>query len=182
MTWQMIAGLAALVVSILLLRRLGRGGKHSRHPYQKQAGLFSADDRAFFRPLKAAMGGEYEVFGKIRVEDIIIPRQGAEAEADSPLAGRHFDFVLCDPASLAVACVIQLHDKTRDGRQAESDPLPAICESLGLPWARFPVKADYSVDEIQDKLSQAMAKEAFYFVDTDGRKEPRISNLDGMKF
>jgi len=178
----MIAGLAVLIVSIFLFRRLGRGGRLSRHPYQKNLALFSADDRAFFLRLKESMGEDYEVFGKIRADAIITLKKGADRDDDSPIAGRHFDFVLCDKKSLAVACAIQLHDKTQSDPQDEPDPLQAICENLGLAWIRFQVKADYSVEEIRERLQQALVKEPFYYVETDGRKEPRISNLEDIKF
>lgn len=184
MTWQMIAGIAALIVSVYLLQRFaGRGGKLSRHPYQKNVALFSADDRAFFLRLKEAMGEDHEIFGKIRVDDIIIPKQDTYPEGDdSPITGRHFDFVLCDKKTLAVACVIQLHDKTQPDHRAEPDPLHAICDNLGLPWARFQAEADYSIEEIRGKLQQTMAKEPFHYLETDGRKEPRISNIEDIKF
>lgn len=183
MTWQLIAGIAALLVSIILFRRLARrGGRLSRHPYQKHVALFSSDDRAFFLRLKEAMGEEYEVFGKIHADDIITLKKGIYLDDDSPIAGRHFDFVLCDKKNLAVACAIQLHDKTQSGPQDGPDPLQAICENLGLPWVRFQVKADYSVTEVREKLQQAMVKEPFYLLETGGRKEPRISNLEDMKF
>ena len=183
MTWQIVGIIAALIAFLFIFKLLaGRGGKLSRHPYQKHVALFSADDRAFFLRLKESMGDEYEIFGKIRADDIIIPKQGVYPEGGSPIAGWHFDFVLCDKQNLAVACAIQLHDKTQADRHAEPDPLQAICGNLGLPWVRFQVKADYSVGEIRQKLQQAMAKEPFYYMETDGRKEPRISNIEDMKF
>jgi len=183
MSWQMIAGIAVLIVSILLAKRLTRrSGKLSRHPYQKHVALFSADDRAFFQRLKEAMAEDYEIFGKIRVDDIIIPKKGIYLDDNSPLAGRYFDFVLCDKKNLTVACAIQLHDKTQADRGSAPDPLQAICENLGLPWVRVHVKADYSVEEVREKLRVAMAKEPFYLGETDGRKEPRISSLENLKF
>ena len=51
-----------------------------------------------------------------------------------------------------------------------------------LPFVRFPIKAYYSAEAIREKLHTAMVKEPFFLVETDGRKEPRISSLDDMKF
>lgn len=179
-----VGAVAALVFLALRLMRLsGRGGRSSRHPYQKHSILFAADDLAFYRALKLALGGEYEIFGKIPVDAIIVPKKGARAEVFSPIAGRQFDFVLCEPNNLAVVCAIQLHDKADPGRQAEpDDPLPAICESLSLPLVRFQVRAEFSAEDVGDRLRQAMVKEPFFLQETDGRKEPRISNIKDIKF
>ena len=129
---------------------------------------------------------EYEIFGKIRVTDIIVPKKGASAravtKAFSSIEDRYFDFVLCEKINLAAVCVVQLHDTKHSVRQNENDPLILICENLGLPLFRFAITADYSVEEIREKLRKAIIKEPFLLVETDGRKEPRISSIDGLKF
>lgn len=188
MTWLIPAAVAALIVLLVLWKGLSRhGGRIIRHPYQKHAHLFSADDRVFFQALKSAMGDEYEIFGKIRVADIVLTKksktQRDSRRAFNPLAGRLFDFVLCDKKTLAVVCAVQLHDKTNPARKTEQDdPLKRICESVSLPFVVFPIKADYSPEEIRDKLRQSLTQEPFYLIETDGRKEPRISSFEDVKF
>ena len=148
--------------------------------------LFTADEKAFFRTLKDAVGGEYEIFGKIRVTNIIVPKKGASAhavkKAFNSIEDCYFDFVLCEKANLVVVCVVQLQDKTHSVRSNETDTLIPICENLGLPLVRFAITTDYPVEEIQEKLHKAIIKGPFLLVETDGRKEPRISSVDGMKF
>ncbi len=148
--------------------------------------IFKADEKAFFRTMKDAVGGEYEIFGKIRVTDIIVPKKGASAhavkKAFNSIEDCYFDFVLCEKTNLAVVCVVQLQDKTHSVRQNEKDTLIPICENLGLPLVRFAITTDYSAGEIQEKLHKAIIKGPFLLVETDGRKEPRISSVDGMKF
>jgi len=184
MTWPILAAIAALILVLTFRKLLSRhGGRILRHPYQKHSHLFSPDDRVFHHALKAAMGGDYEIFGKIRVADVVLTKKTKTRQAFDPLAGRHFDFVLCDKKNLAVMCGILLHDKTNPARQTEQDdPLKRICESVSLPLVVFHVKADYALDEIRDKLRQAMIQEPFYLIETGGRKEPRISSLDDVKF
>ncbi len=184
MNWQILAAIAAFIILLLFLKRFARrGGKLSRHPYQKHAAILSPDERAFFRALQATVAGEYEIFGKIGVDEIIVPKNGDDRHAYAPIEGRLFDFVLLEKRSLTVACAIQLYDKTHPGRQAgESDPLPSICENLGLPYLRYHIQAEYDIDALRARLRQAMVKEPFYLKETDGRKEPRISNLDDMQF
>jgi hypothetical protein len=187
MNWQISAYFAGFILLALLLKRMfWREKKTARHPYQRNSVLFSADDRAFFRALQDAVGAEYEIFGKIHVSDIIVPKKSASVRAVNvafnPIAARHFDFVLCEKKMLSVACALQLQDKSHSNRQNEEDPLLPICEHVGLPFVRFPIKAEYSSLEILEKLRIAMVKEPLSLVETDGRKEPRISNLDDIKF
>jgi len=148
--------------------------------------LFTADEKAFFRTLKDVVDGEYEIFGQIRVTDIIVPKKGASAhsvkKAFNSIEDCYFDFVLCEKTNLAVVCVVQLQDKTHSVRQNQKDTLIPICENLGLPLVRFAITTDYSAEEIQEKLHKAIMKGPFSLVETDGRKEPRISSIDGMKF
>lgn len=186
--WLIISVIAVAVLVFVLFKLFSpASGKLSRHPYQKSA-LFDSDDRTFFLALKAAMETEYQIFGKIRVADIVTPKKGFAGQdprlSFDPLAGRRFDFVLCDMQNLSVACVVQLHDKTDPAQRAEreDDPLAGICENVGLPYALFHVKAEYDPAEIREKLRKAMSREPFYLVETDGRKEPRISGLDDMQF
>jgi hypothetical protein len=181
-----VLGVAVLVTLVVLFNR--HGDKLARLVYQKRTALFSADDRQFYRVLRQVVAGEFEVFGKIRVADIVSPKKsvvphGGNSKGLNPVAGRHFDFVLCDATSLNVVCTIQLHDKTNPAQQAElqDDVLKAVCDSVGLPLVRFAIKAEYSVDEIRDKLKLAMSKEPLFLMESDGRKEPRISNIEDLK-
>ena len=186
MKWLMIASIAGLVLMAFLLKWLfWRDKKPSRFPYQKHSMLFSADERVFFRALQGALAAEYEIFGKIRVCDIIVPKGSSGPRVKSAfgrIEGRHFDFVVCEKKNLAVACAVQLHDHAAPDRLNDEDPLMAICENVGLPLLRFSIKADYSAVEIRESLRKAMAREPFIMVETGGRKEPRISNIDDMKF
>lgn len=186
--WTITAVIGALIVLLLVKVFTRNGSKTTKHPYQKYTALFSPDDRVFYEALKEAVGDNYEIFGKIRVADIVLPKKGSSRSdarlAFSPIAGRHFDFVLCDKKNLAVACAIQLRDKTNPARQAEDQkrPLQSVCEAVALPFVRFDIKADYQVPEIREKLLSALRKEPFFMIETDGRKEPRISNIEDMKF
>ena len=124
------------------------------------------------------MEGEFEIFGKIHVDDILQLKRGAARDACEAIEDRHFDFVLCDKTSLAPVCVIQLYDRGGE----EPDPLTLICEGVGLPLLRLSIHMDYPMEVLRDSVRKAMVKEPFYLIETDGRKEPRISNINDMKF
>lgn len=187
--WLVVSAIAVVVLIFVLTKLFSSSsGKTARNPYQKFTALFSPDERVFYLALKEAVSAEYEVFGKIRAADLIVAKKSLSGQemrlAPDPIGGRHFDFVLCDKKSLSAACVIQLHDKTDPEQRAqrEYDPLGPICENIGLPFALFHVKASYAPEEIREKLRKAMSREPFYLIETDGRKEPRISSLDDVKF
>ena len=138
-----ITGTVTLIAIAILVKTLTAGkSRPPRHPYQKQIALFSPDDQVFHRALTEAVGENYVIFGKIRVADIIVPKKGtprAEARrAFAPIAGRHFDFVLCEKHNLTVACTIQLTDKTNPARKPDlGNPIKAICETVALPSRAF---------------------------------------------
>ena len=176
---QILGAAAALAALLFLLMR--RGGKASRQPYQKQAALFSDQERAFFLALKDAAGAEYEIFAKIPVGDLIAAKKDAARAAAGPISGKRFDFVLCDKTSLAAVCAIQLRQRPPRA-DAPAEALQAICEHLALPLLRFPAQADYSAAELRPALCAALAKTPLHLAETDGRKEPRISNFDDLKF
>lgn len=187
MNSSLLAAVAGVVLLVALFRIFIRhGGKLARLVYQKRGALFSADDRVFFQALKQAVHGEFEIFGKIRVTDLVQPKKMVARDVSraglAAIVGRHFDFVLCDVNTLTVACVIQLHDKTNPAHQPDQDDaLKPVCDSVGLPLVRFPIKAEYSPEEIRDKLNAAMSKEPLYLMETNGRKEPRISGIEDLK-
>lgn len=172
-------------MALLLRIYAGRNAKFSRYPYQRLGAWLSADERIFFGQLQTATEGRYEIFAKVQVTGIIAPNRGYSPKdaryLAQPLGDRHFDFVLCEKKTLAVVCAIELRDQSRASRQAP-DPLPAICESIGLPWVVFALHDTHTVETINDKLHHALLKAPLSFQESDGRKEPSISNLDDLKF
>ena len=57
-----------------------------------------------------------------------------------------------------------------------------ICASVGLPYLRFAIQPEYSIDEIRENVRMATQREPLFFKETGGRREPRISNLSDMNF
>ena len=78
----------------------------------RAASVFSTAERTFLGVLQRAVGDTYEVLGKVRVADVIAPRNElshqAWKEAFERISRVHFDFVLChkdnlQPAGVALA-------------------------------------------------------------------------------
>ncbi|MFM8333065.1 MAG: DUF2726 domain-containing protein [Candidatus Methylumidiphilus sp.] len=167
----------ALVLAALAVWLAQRGEPALRQPYLKRTALFSAEERALYRRLREAAGEDYAIFGKIPADEIIVPKTDASAKAVECVAGRYFDFVLCDPRSLAVACVVVLDDS-----EPGEDALATLCLSLGLPCVRLQPQVDYAAAWVRQRLRAAMAAKPAEWAEDYGRKEPRISNLDDLRF
>lgn len=124
--------------------------------------LFSAAERSFYGVLKQALGGEYRIFGKVRLGDLVEPAKGLtksqSTTARNRLNQKHVDFVLCRPATLAVVAVIELDDATH-GRKDRSDRDDFVDKALAsacLPVVHVPARKAYALPEVQAALVAAL--------------------------
>src|SRR5438046_32622 len=78
--------------------------------------LLTEAERSFFGVLDQALAGEYRLFAKVRLADVVRPVQGPSRSgrpaAFNSISAKHVDFVLCDPSSLRVVGVVELDDKS----------------------------------------------------------------------
>jgi len=126
LTW--IVGLAlVLIVVLAILSRRSIERKRVRL-FRQQDSFFTPAERSFLGVLEGASAGRYRVFGKVRIADVVLPVKGLAKRTWTGVFNRikamHFDFVLCDPQTLAIKAVIELHDKNHtSGRRIERDEL-----------------------------------------------------------
>jgi len=86
--------------------------------YKRKPALFSPAERSFPGVLDQVLGSEYKVFGKVRIADLIRPDNGAGRQAAlKRIIAKHVDFVVCDPGNLPVIGVVELDDKSHNGRR-----------------------------------------------------------------
>jgi hypothetical protein len=187
MNWLIVVSLALLViVPILLLLLFRKGRRPGKAVFQKNLVLFSPEERILHSVLKQAVGEDFEILGKIRVADMIQPKKGT-AGGSVPYhyretAERQFTFVLCHKSDLSVACAVYLDDRGHGSRKpTEHDGLlKALCESAQLPLVRIATSPFYEITEIREKVLGVMREEPFSLPQLDGRKEPRISSIEGL--
>ncbi len=128
-------------------------------PYQREPALFTAAERSFLGVLEQAVQGQFRVFGKVRLADIIkvMPglSPGARQQAFNRTQSKHVDFVLCDPNDLSVQFVVELDDSSHQTprRQARDEFLDDALKAAGVPVRHFPVKHTYSVQDIRGAVS-----------------------------
>lgn len=183
MNWTLLGGIALVAVFSLTLKAvLGRHRKPPRIAYQKQDFLFSPEERLFLTALRDAVGHEYEIFGKIPADEILIhrPGRGGHQQESDVLADYLFDFLLCRKTDLAITCAVRLVEHSNFGKSQEPDPLKYACHAAGLPLASFATHPMYDAQELAAAIAEAVRQEPVYVTESTGRKEPRISGLDNL--
>ncbi len=159
-----VIGIAFLVLLVLFKAKNG-GGQENDYPYSKQEVLFSPAERSFLGVLNQAISNETQIFGKVRVADVIKPKQGMSRsdwqKAFNKISGKHFDFILCDKDSLSIICAIELDDSThqRKERTKRDIFLVGACKSAAFPLIQIPAKHSYKISEVKELLSQFVSSE-----------------------
>lgn len=131
-------------------------------PYTRHEKLFSAAERNFYFALKAAVGNRYTIFGKVRVADLVkVTRKTNDKRgyrALARIAQKHVDYVLCDPNTLAIVCVVELNDSThnRKDRIERDHFIGAVFKHIGLPIAWVKARAAYETQTIASAIDEAL--------------------------
>lgn len=130
--------------------------------YKQKETLFTTTEQKFLAALDIAVQGRYHVFGMVRVADVLEPErrrnQTGWQSAFNRIQAKHFDFVLCNPADLQVAAVVELDDSSHAQRDRKDRDrfLDEACASADLPLIHFPVKAKYDVAAVRAQISEAL--------------------------
>jgi hypothetical protein len=163
MIWILVA--AVILVNALyfwLKRAERRKGGLKGFPYQKSDALFTPSERSFLGALQLAAGDNAAIFGKVRVADVVEPKEGlsrsARRRAFNRISAKHFDFLLCDKGDLSAACAIELDDASHnpERRQERDEFLKGVCDSAGIKLIRFPAKSGYLIEEVKRLLPRRL--------------------------
>lgn len=172
-----VAFVVVIFFALLTARSGRRGDAAGRVAFTARKELFSAAERSFFGVLEQAVAGEYRLFGKVRLRDLIQPARGFSRSWQATLRNRvqqkHVDFVLCHPQSLAVVAVVELDDAShRQQERLERDGfVDAALASAGIPVLHFPVRNRYAVVELRTKISAALKR------NLEAPEPPKASSL-----
>jgi hypothetical protein len=152
--------MVALVVATGGLTVATRQGDELR--YAARPELFTAAERSFFGVLEQALGGEYRIFGKVRLGDLVAPAKGMtksqSATARNGINQKHVDFVLCRPDTLTVVAVIELDDAShgRKDRGERDDLVDKALASAHLPVVHMPTRQAYTLAEVLAALAAVL--------------------------
>ena len=131
-------------------------------PYLREPELFTSAERAFLHVLETAVGGDYRIFAKVRVADVICLETGLAPRikriASNKIRTKHFDFILCNKSDLSIVCAIELDDANhqRQKREEHDTFLSNVCERVFLPLLRVPAKEGYPITHLRNSILAAI--------------------------
>ncbi len=148
-------------------------------PYRSRNRLMSQAEGSFFQVLELALPkDQYRLFGKVRVEDLIVVKSGLTREmrqsARNRIRSRHVDIVVVDSKTFVPVWAIELDDKSHQAkdRQERDAFLDRAFEAAGLPLIRFPAKRAYSRESILSTLGISGTPE--YLPETPGAESSEL--------
>lgn len=133
-------------------------------PYVKNPVLFSPAERSLLGVLYQAFGSDYQIFGKVRVADVVsvkpLSNRSDWQSAFNKINAKHFDFVLCSKTDLSIVAVLELNDSSHEeAKRSERDSfLEALCQSASLPLVQIKAEQLYSVSELKTAVGEAIQK------------------------
>lgn len=154
----------ALCLLLLLLAGLARllVRKPNTFPYEKQPALFTPAERAFLLVLLQVLPGDYLLFGKVRLADILKVKDKLDGSqrwrAFNKISAKHLDFVICRRNDLSVAGAIELDDSShnRPERQARDIFVDAALAAAGVPILHVKVSRQYPLPKLKQELAEKL--------------------------
>lgn len=122
--------------------------------------LITAAEFSFLRALESAIDGRARVFAQVGLGGVSATERGLtnseRTSAWNRIQSKSFDFVLCDPETLAPLAAVELDDRSheREARRRRDTLVEDVCRAVGLPLIRFPVRAGYSIHELRARLEE----------------------------
>lgn len=131
--------------------------------YRKRDSLFTYQERVFFRALLEALGGQYSIFAKVRMGDVLFLRNEPENRKyhNNQLQCKHFDFVLCEKGTYQPILVIELDDSshTKFDNRARDEFKDKVCAQTGLKLWRLRIQREYQKGYIAENVKQHLASD-----------------------
>lgn len=156
--------IAALVIAVLVLVALRGQLKPSAAalPYDRRDYLLSAAERSLFGVLEQAVQGEYHIFAKVRVADLLyVPKGAVERQGHvNRITSKHIDFLLCNRVSITPVLAIELDDSSHDAadRQKRDVFLDDAFAAAALPLLHVRASRSYDVADIMRQITERVGQ------------------------
>ncbi len=160
MDWIVIALVIVVVLAIVVVKLSQKQvAQPSEYPYRKLDVLFSPAERSFLGVLNQAVGENTQIFGKVRVADVIAPKKGLSRsdwqKSFNKISGKHFDFLLCNTSDFSVLCAVELNDSSHNSKKRKDRDafLEGACQAANVPIIQIAARSTYNINEIQQSLA-----------------------------
>src|SRR5438067_694517 len=150
--------IAAVAVAALnlLKSRSSKQAAPSTYPFQRRKYLLSAAERSFYEVFRRVADGQFNLFPKVRLADIVYVQRGTGSYQShfNRIQSKHVDFLLCDLEQIAPIAVIELDDSSHDAqeRKTRDQIVDAICEAAGLRVIHIQAQRSYSPESLRAML------------------------------
>lgn len=161
----LLAAVLLIAAGIAAAKLLGRkvasqqdeGDMAPGFPYEKRAPLLTPAERSFYGVLRSlAETRGWEVFAKVRLEDLIEVKKGTEKYQShrNRIKARHVDFLVCDQQTVSPIVAIELQDSShaRTDRQQRDAFVSGALEAAGLPLLAISPQRAYAVAELSEMI------------------------------
>ena len=156
--------LTALVVALLLVVGVVAFVSRDKTPKGlrvQKALFFSPTERALLGALDRTLGGNYRIFGKVRVADVLEPRPGPFRARTRRIFRGRVDYVVCRANDLSVLCVINVESQNVTAAHKRRRALTeAAFEAAELPLLWLPERQSYALQTVQALLAPVFAPPA----------------------
>ncbi len=172
-----------IVVVFVLIGLLSKRppGEADDFPYESCQLLFSPAERSFLGVLEQAVGDDCQVFGKVRLNDVIKVQKGLPRSvwqtACNRIDRKHVDFVICKKADFSIVAAIELDDKShaRKDRVERDRFLDQAFAATGISLLRFPARKGYVLEEVKSHLAVVFAMPPDYDMALHGSSEDAVA-------
>jgi hypothetical protein len=164
-----VLGALALLLMILewpkgsgaLDRKSVPEGGNTELGYIRQGAVMSANEAAFFRALRSAVGDPNVVLAQLPLSRLIVPAKGdraAETRARNQIDRKIIDFVIANAESMNVVPAIEVNDSSHHAsRRRDRDRF--VSDALGQAGVRFlqiPAAGSYDVAQVRAVIARAL--------------------------
>ena len=133
----------------------------TRARYEKADSLLTGAELRFYRFASRCIGMDLVLYPKVRVADILVVRGGLTKAAwwgaFRQVSQKHFDFTVCRRSDLSIIGVIEVDDRSHEGRdrRVRDRFLNRACEAAKLPLIRVATGVRLDADTLKKTVREA---------------------------
>ena len=152
------AVLPAVGVLWYLITQVGTGSR--TYPYRKKAAVMTRNEQEFYRALLRAAGTSFDVFGMVRMADLLEVEKGTAKRQtwQNRINCKHIDFVLCDPQTQEAILAIEVDDRSHEKRERQERDyfVDRAFDAADLPLLRVRATRSYSAKELKRAIQNEL--------------------------